>query len=401
MESIKRKILLNISFRAIFVFISKLMSLLFVPLLARYLGPQKFGEYNYLITVITYCAIAVNFGFLSYGIRSVSEGNSLNVVNTIFTSRALIGLFSILATMIASLFISFLNEYLIIIIITIAAESLFLDFYFYGKKNVLIPSLAHVLSQLFYFGCLFLLVHLKQSMKIIILFYSFSRFLESMLLFMIYTLRHNKIYVNINKQDFIVVLKKIFLLGFGNKIAFFKSSIPTLIIPSIISFEALGYYSGFMKFAMFFNAAVQIILFPIGPFISENKKHPRFKVYIVRFILGLFLLGIIISVLSIIFKHDVVNTLLGSKFEGINEIFNIGTITILLLTPIYLGTIVVTNYTGADKTFFKVSLISFIMALLLTPIFTFWWGLNGAFIANFLSTLYFVAVQLVKFLKKQ
>ena len=394
MKSFKRKFIANISYRAGFVVISKLISLLIVPIIARYFGPETYGLYNYIFTIISYCTIAVNFGFLTYGTRSISQNNDINVLNDIVTTRLLTGVISCIIVFLISLFTVFLRPYLLIILLIIIAESLFIDFYYYGKKNILFPSIAHIISQIFYVISALILVYFKSDIKYFILFYAFSRVLESSVLLIPY-IRKKSLIIKFNFKNQFITLKRLLPLGFGNKITFFKGSIPTLIIPHLLSYEVLGYYSGFMKFSLVFNAAIQIILFPLGPFIVQNKDNPNIKRYIRYFLLALLFAGIFVSAVAILFQKKLIYLLLGETFAEISSFFNLGVLTILLINPLNLGSIVLINYLGQDKSFFKGSLITLILSLVLIPLLTYYMGINGAFYGNFISTVYFIAYLLM------
>jgi PST family polysaccharide transporter len=397
--NINIKLLSNISYRALFVILSKLLSLLVVPILTRYLGPSRFGEYNYVLTLINYCTIGIDFGFLAYGTRTIAEENSSKSVSIILSTRIFVGILSILVILFSSIFIPILLKYFLLFFLIIFFESFILDFFFYGFKNVFIPTLANFISQVLLLFLIILTTIYNLGFNFILYSYAFTRAIEALIIIVFY-IKQNKIRIILNVKEILITFKKIFPLGFGNKLSFFQNSLPVLIIPYFLNYESLGYYSGFMKFSTLISMIFQIMLFPMGPFIVEKKLLFRRKKNIMYYLLFFITVGLIISLLIFLTREISVELLLGEKFLEVINIFPIGCFTILFIQPLYLGVITLINYIGDDKIFFRVSVVSFVFALVLIPLLLYIYSLNGVFYGSFISSIVFIFL-LVYYLMKQ
>jgi O-antigen/teichoic acid export membrane protein len=144
----------------------------------------------------------------------------------------------------------------------------------------------------------------------------------------------------------------------------------------------------------------QIMLFPMGPFIVEKKLLFRRKKNIMYYLLFFITVGLIISLLIFLTREISVELLLGEKFLEVINIFPIGCFTILFIQPLYLGVITLINYIGDDKIFFRVSVVSFVFALVLIPLLLYIYSLNGVFYGSFISSIVFIFL-LVYYLMKQ
>lgn len=395
-----RKLTINISFRAFAIVLSKLISFVSVPILTRYLGPSGFGEYNYVLTLVNYATLGIDFGFLAYGIRTVAVENSSKSIGIIFSTRVFVGMISMLIILVLSLFLHVLLKYYLLFFLVVLFESFILDFYFYGIKNVFIPTLAHFLSQVVLL--LFIIIISKYNLGFTFILYSYalSRAIEALVI-ILYFVRDNEIKIIFSIKSYINTIKNIFPLGFGNKLSFFQNSLPVLLIPFFLNYESLGYYSGFMKFSTFISMVIQIILFPLGPFIVEKRHLLKNKKYIIYYLLFFIILGLVIAVVAFLTRKIAVKLLLGETFSDVIKLFPIGCFTILLIQPLYLGIITLINYIGNDKVFFRVSAFSFIAAMILIPLLLYIYSINGVFFGSFISSIIFIIFLVYHLIKQE
>ena len=151
-----------------------------------------------------------------------------------------------------------------------------------------------------------------------------------------------------------------------------------------------------MKFVGIISAGLQILFLPLGPFIAEKRNDENIKRYIKYFIGALFFTGIFFSFMAFLTMNVIIEFLLGNEFIGIIEIFPFGSFTIIFIQPLYLGTILLVNYLGADKAFLKISFLSFLIAIIFIPILLQFWGIVGAFLGSFISSFIFISLLVYK-----
>ncbi|MCU0284979.1 MAG: oligosaccharide flippase family protein, partial [Acidobacteria bacterium] len=153
-----RKIGINFSTRIVGNVVGKLFSLITIPLIARALGPESYGQFNLVNVALTYTAFLVDFGFNSYGVReSARQENSHSThstVSQILSARLTIALVSILVSAIGLFIIFNHNRRLVMIVylgfIWVIAGAMNIDYHYFGKKNMLVPTLSQLSGQVFY-----------------------------------------------------------------------------------------------------------------------------------------------------------------------------------------------------------------------------------------------------------
>ena len=68
-----RTVFCNISFRVGGQIAAKLLGLVSVPIIARALGPEMYGQWNEILLISQYALIPINFGFLAFGVRKIAQ----------------------------------------------------------------------------------------------------------------------------------------------------------------------------------------------------------------------------------------------------------------------------------------------------------------------------------------
>ena len=97
-----KKIFLNFSIRTVGSILSKTLGFITLPFIARAVGPEGFGTYSFIITLITYTAILVEWGYTPYGLRETAKHeDSSSVVNNIINTRFTFGIISMIIGAIA------------------------------------------------------------------------------------------------------------------------------------------------------------------------------------------------------------------------------------------------------------------------------------------------------------
>src|SRR5690606_29696720 len=221
------KLISNFAIRGIFVIISKIISFVTIPIITQALGPINYGKYNYVLAVAAYATLPANWGFLAKGIREIASSDSDDqdsyIVSNIFSTRIILAFTGSILVMVlfvifndikfaGLLFLALLHHLLMVT---------FIDYYYYGKKNVWLPTFAHFLSQIIYLVLVLVFINNPTDTYLLILFMVFMVFTESMIL-MIFAKRI-KLTFKFSLLSAIQELIKNFNLGAGLKVGLIQS----------------------------------------------------------------------------------------------------------------------------------------------------------------------------------
>lgn len=389
----KKKLLFNISNRLFFVTLTKLIGFITVPIISRTLGPENYGIYNYVLAIGAYSLLPSNWGFLAKGIRDIAKNpdQSEEIVNKMTSARLVLWLLGSIVTFFIYLIFFPFNDTIILILLAIISNiglSISIDYFFYGKKNTFIPSLSHLLGQVFFLAFVFLFVK-DESDILILLYINLGAYLiESIILFAVY-LRKAKFHFIISIKDSFLLLKDNFLLGLGAKASFFQNTVPILLIPLFLTDYKLGIFSAAFKFFMLATILFQTINLVFSPWIvecrqsSKDKQRTLFK----RLIFGYFIIGLFAMILMYLSGSYLINLIFGSKFSDSQELIKLFSFLLIPIWPIYSILSSYMNNYELDKGYMWGSVITSVAILISVPLGIIFFDLNGVVFALFFSTL--------------
>jgi PST family polysaccharide transporter len=389
-----QKIALNISSKLGFVTLGKLMSFITVPIIATAIGPEGYGLYNFVVTLGSYGMILANWGFLAKGIRDIAkyENKEIDIVNTIVSSRIILWGIGSIVLFIISFFYwgsSLKLLYILIVIFTNIFLALFIDYYYYGKKNTATPSLAHFLGQLIFLIIVFFFVKDQDDLIVVFLATLLLSFTEFVYLFFRYPNR-NEFKLKLSLKTSLKLIKENFYLGFGAKASFLQNSIPILIIPYFLSAYHLGIYSSGYKIFLILSLLLQTFNLVFAPWVVKSataRKKKRLKFFI-KIFSGYLFSGLSFSFLLFASSDLVVNVLFGDEFEATGEVIRNFAIFLVPIWSIYMCLTSFMNNYEIDKSFFYGTLFQTILTCLLSFILISNFGLFGAILGLSFSTLF-------------
>lgn len=373
------------------VVIGKLLTFITIPIISRALGPEKYGSYNYILAIANYSIILANWGFLARGIREVAKNPSQShlIVNELISVRLILALIGIMITVILGLIfnIRYITQILIVLIGTFSV-AFYLDFYYYGTKNTLLPSLSHLIGQLVNLILVVILFRNNGQLSTLIVIYVITLCIDPAILIFYYTRQHT-IKLNFSLKKAFNSFKSNLILGFGAKAGFFQSSFPALIIPIFYSEYSLGIYSAAYKFFLLISLIMQNFNLVFAPSIV----HSRSKNSIYRFNLFYKLLiiygavGIIFSGIVYFFSDILVNLMFGDKFSDTIIILKMLGLFMVPIYPIYMLLLAFINNYERDSIYLKSTIVQIIMLLVMSPLFLKMFNIIGIVYALSISTM--------------
>lgn len=393
-----RKTFFNLLYRLSFLSIGKLIGFVTIPIISTSLGPENYGIYSFALTFASYSFLLATWGFIEKGIREVAKKNnesSETVVNRILSSRLLFWFFGLIAGVLLSIGIygfGGLVEVLFIAMLTNLGAALMLDFYFYGKKNTLIPSVIHLIGQTTFLGGVFFFINSREDLELVLFLYGACNFLEALILIILYKKR-KKLSLDLSVQKSFKLLKDNFSLGLGSKATFFQSTYPILIIPIILNQFYLGIFMVAFKFFTLTKLPPQIFNTVFSPIIVEYRLKPtKSQVQLFKRLTILYLFWGLISSIILYFVGDLlIDLLFGSEYANAKTILKYFTFFLIPLWPLYLMLTMYLNNLEMDKQFLIGSIYSLIFTVVMVPIGIKYFDLKGVIFSLAIS-LFFACI---------
>lgn len=300
--------------------------LLIFPYLARVLGTVNFGKLSFATTIVLYCCICIDFGFIFSATKKIAELNRKNLpVNQVFWDVlfAKMVIFIVIVTLV--LIIGFTNEkvnevlYLIVLLIPqMIASLIFPLWYFQGIENIKVILVSQIIAKLSILPLTFLFVKDVSDSAMAALIQSLA-FLGAATLSWIYIFKTPNI-CKPNKKVF-----KNFIVEIKESSSFFVGGLAisayTISTPLIIGFASSNYEVGIYSAADKFRAAIAGIfiitggaIFPRVNILFMESKESAFlflkKVLIIQVILLVFVCAIYIK-----FGSDIIHLILGGSYN--------------------------------------------------------------------------------------
>jgi len=393
-----RKITVNFSTRIIGNIVSRVLGIVTIPIIARALGPESYGEYNLVIVILSYTVMVINFGFTVYGVRGTAQKHdSSNLVNQILTARLTLGLISIVISSFVILILYRQNLKFVLLVylgyILVAAQIFNIDYYFFGKGNMLIPILAQISGRVLFTIGVIAFIKKPRHLALLVLLYSLYYLVSSGIGLLIY-LRKNKISITISLRKAVQTLKKTFLLGISAQMEMFQISFPLIIISWLSGSYALGIFSAAFKSFSIVLLVFQAVMLALAPYlvkIGKLSKEYQYK-YIYFLLSGMIIIGLIGAIFLYLTGEFVVNILFGKSFGDALPVYKLICFILIPLTPInmVLGSLLI--YMNQEKKYIYSTTAMAIITLVSTPLLVNLFLLRGAVIAISLSTFTSIAV---------
>ena len=268
-----RKILDNISW----LFFDKFFKMgvgLFVGIwFARYLGPEQFGTWNYVLSVITILTVISGLGLDSIVTREIVKDseNTKSIVGTALILRLLSSTILYICLFIYSFFTYYGSDNTILWLFIIMSFSFFfqsfnvIDFYFQSnlqsKYSVIARNIAFILSTILK---VYLIVFKKDLIMFAIVF-SLEFFLTALLLIYAYVKHGQGINFKLINDKLVTLFKLGIPLLITSMAINIYMRVDQLMLKHILDDEAVGFYAAAVKITeiwTFIPAAISYSLFP-------------------------------------------------------------------------------------------------------------------------------------------
>ena len=387
-----RKIGMNFSTRIMGNVVNKLIGLVTIPIIARALGPESYGQFSLIMVILSYTALIGDFGFSTYGIReSAKQQNSQGITSQIFSARLTLVLAATLVStlVVFVIFMGKLNFILIVYIgyIWVIAQGINMDFYYFGIGNMLIPTSSQISGQALYALAVILFIKQSTHLALLILFYSLYYLWASSLEIFLYLKKNQTIAVRFSLKQALGILKKTFRLGISGRLEVFQSTFPIIIISAFLGSYALGIFSATFKFFTFIALIFNTIIMALAPYLVKLRLSPpeMQRKYVHLLMMVMLAIGILTSLFSYVGGEFILDLLFGKSFGAAVSLFKLMCLITMPLTPITFILNALLVYFDFDKKYLHATLSTGFTILVGTPLLVHFFSLNGAIWAISLS----------------
>lgn len=364
-----------------------------MPYIARVLGAEKIGVYNYTYSIAIYFALVVKLGVDHYGNRSIAKvGNDLkkrsSLFSEIFGVQLISGIFCILVYIIyVSVFVNEYKEVAMLQVFLIISYLLDINWFFYGVQQFNIVIVRNVLVKLLTLVFVFLLVKNENDLWIYTLIMNVSAILGFLITWM-----QTRKFVNYKFVTITSIIKHIkpsAILFIPIVSATIYTSFTSVLLGQISTIQNVAFYnsgSQILSMPKGIIAALGTVMLPrMSSMYENNEEKSMAKKYInVSMIFALFL-AIAFSFGLIGISSDFIPLFYGNEF---NPSINVLKILSLYLPFYAIGNVIRTQFLipqSKDKPFVVSVLLGAITSIVINLMLIKPLGLIGATIATFMS----------------
>ncbi len=359
-----RKLFFNFSFRSFANVFSKLIGLITLPIIARALGPEAYGNYNLVNIVVHYTSFPIALlGLRSYGIREISANRKEKSYALEIISMQLS--VAIAATIISLLICSLLFQLKSLIFIAILigfiqvyAASLDLEFFYVSQKDLVFPTMAQLIGQLFYMGGVILFIKKPTDFPLLVLLASLTLVISDIIQLKKYNTKFYPIKIRLSFKETMNTFRKTYKLGISQNLEGFLPSIPQVLLSVMIGNYSLGVFAGGYKVYSILVMFYVTLFYALAPYLVKLNEYPiktRRKYHLLLLTLLLFA-GSFIAIVLFFFGESITLILLGKGFGESVEVFKVISLTLIPMTPVIMlfGNILI--YSSKEK-YYLLSLI--------------------------------------------
>ena len=401
-----KKVAKNTTFILLGNVVVKILALFISINLARYLGVEQFGEYNFIITYLMFFAFIANFGMDPILIRDVARfpSKTQTMMSNILVIRMLTSFFAIA---LAIFFINLLNyPHEIFIYISIMSAillfqgiSYLFESLFQANLKMQYSAIGLISSKVLYIVSVFILIYLHKP-----LIYFFYMYIIAEITRMLFATFYSRKFVQLNIDIDLEMWKYLFkqclpfIVGYALFVIYYRVDI--LMLSKMQGNSAVGLYSAAYKITdplLFLPGALASTMMPVmskqyHENISKlNYTYSLGSKYILQLMLpitvGLYILSD--KIISLLYTTDYVYSILTLQILSLTLIFNsINSIQSSLLT-------------SSDRQKMNTvsvgicCLINVALNILLIPKYSY----NGAAIATLISVILLFLIELSFILK--
>lgn len=372
--------IINFSSKVTIDLILRLSGLITLPIISRGLGPDRYGLYNYLITIASYYLFFFDFGFTFYGSNEIIRTKQVKtVVNDILSYQLTMGIIVTVLLFVSGFFYFDLSLLLILFIIILSniIRSFNIFYYYLSQEKIYLVSVAQLIGQIIFIALIVtVFLSFKKILTLVIIGFVMQLSVSSFL-FIKYLLK-NDVVIAISIKNVVKVFRKVFYLGIAGKMEAITTSFIILILGIFQAPYEVGIYAAAYKIFVILLGVIQGFTFTFFPSIIHTVNNDNYEKISLLFYIYL-IFGLILGSACFFGSEIIITLLYGSKYVESILVLKYFGITIGLWPIImFLGTTMITfnNY----NFYLYIALISAASSVIFSLILIQFYGLSGAIV---------------------
>jgi len=395
----ENKVLLkNYSSLTILQIANYIFPLISFPYLVRVLGPEKYGLVNFVIAFATYFSMFTDYGFnisatQSIAINRDNETELRKIFWTVFFTKFL--LLAIASFVFFSLVFligkfSSYSTFYVFAYLTVVGAMFFPQWFFQGTEKMHYITEITVLVKTFWLAGVFFLIRSPNDAADLVLLNGLSVLIIGVLGFVTaiksfeikFYLPHFSELISLLKKGKYVFLSTASISLYTNSNVF--------ILGLIAGNEAAGYFAAADKIriaiqGLFNNAATAVF-----PRVSRlfNESLEKVKKFLDKYLLIIWIAGILVSIFGFLFSQEIIDLLLGEKYVASVGIFKVlAFLPLIIVLSNFYGIQIMLNK-GFDKEFLRIVFSAGLINILLAVIFSSLYGAIGSAVAVLIAEIF-------------
>lgn len=305
-------------------------------ILARVLGPEEFGTFNWAMAFVMYFLLFVDMGFSLIGIREIARDSSIirKYVNHIVTIRSIISIISFIFLVIIALMLDRSWDVKMIVIISginLFANALLLDWVFQGIEKMEIIAIRQIVIGAVNLIGVIVFVHTKEDTIAAMLIFMLSLLINSLWLLAYYIRKYGMIKFSYDKQFWKIIFKASIPMGFSNLFIVMITITSTVMLWFLSTESETGFFTSAYKIFMISILPVAVIQSTLFPVISRAKSTAERKSLLHKYTIIIYFFGTIVCFGIMAYAGEVINIIFGNQFNSAIWVLQILMINSLLV----------------------------------------------------------------------
>jgi O-antigen/teichoic acid export membrane protein len=365
--------------------------------LARYLGPQQFGVFNYVLAFVAICNALATFGLEDIVVRELvhSPSGRDEILGTAFVLKLLGGGISFITAITVIGWLRPGDDSMLLLVGVAAAGSFFLaldvvDYWFRSAVQSKYTVIARIISAIILNLSKVGLILFKAPVLAFIIATFLEVALAGVLLVVMYRMRAGKVTAwKATRVRAASLLKSSWPLFFSVMVVMIYLKIDQVMIGEILGEQEVGIYSAAVRLVEMWYIVPAIIVSSIFPALYKLKidNPERYLQRIQQFLDFMVIVSVVAGILILIIAEQLVVLIYGSEYRGA-----VGVLQVYIWSSVFVFLIIATSsyLIAENKTIFLLfrnvlgMLVNVTLNWLLIPVY----GIKGSAFATLIAYLF-------------
>lgn len=401
--------LVNIIYNSLWLFLDKIIRMLagvFVGgLLAKYLGPEGFGQLAYVVAYISFFQAITTFGADGIIVKEIAskKDEAPEILGSIFAFRVIIGFLCWVLAVLSMVFFYGINDELSIITLFVGLGLVFqsadiVDLWFQSQSKSKYTVLAKIIVFTLVNGIKLILINVKAPLIYFAIIYGVEYVFSAMSLYYVYSLFPTKRKWCVVTDRAISIVKESWPFIFSSISVLIYMRIDQMMLKNMLDSTSLGIYAAIVPLSSAWNFIPMTIYISLAPYVAKLKidDDEKYYMFLGRIFRLFSLLATLICCMMYFLSDNIVSIIYGETYKSSVEILKVHIFTNIFISLGVAQGLWIINEGKGRITLYR-TLIGAICSVVLNYIFipkygviaVAWVAVISQFISTTLTNLYF------------